>query len=86
MADEAATMAIAAQKNYMLSVVKGLDQDWTEKLLARVKEVTAEQMIKAIKDLMLPVFEPGKSNIVITCAPTMTEVSDRLSILPCATG
>jgi len=74
MADEQATMAIAAQKNYMLSVVKGLDLDWTEKLLASVKDVTPEQMTKVIKDLMLPVFEPGKSNIVITCAPTMAEV------------
>jgi hypothetical protein len=61
--------------------VKGLELDWTEKMLARVREVTAEQMVEAIEELMLPIFEPGKSNIVITCAPTMSEV--RKALLTC---
>lgn len=74
-ADEQATMADAAQQNYILSVVRGLGVDWTKKIMAQVRNVTDEQIKEVMRELILPVFQPGKSNVVVTCAPIMQEVS-----------
>lgn len=74
-ADEQATMADAAQQNYILSVVRGLGLDWTKKIMAQVRGVGDEDIRAVMRELILPVFEPGKSNVVVTCAPIMLEVS-----------
>ncbi|KAL1882995.1 hypothetical protein VTK73DRAFT_517 [Phialemonium thermophilum] len=73
-ADEQATMAAAAQQNFVLGVVRGLDPaGWTESIMARVREVTHDDIRRVMKELVLPLFEPGKSNVVVTCAPIMQE-------------
>ncbi|KAK4460705.1 Metalloenzyme, LuxS/M16 peptidase-like protein [Cladorrhinum samala] len=72
-ADEQSTMSAAAQQNYVISVVRGLEQGWNRKILARVREVTEDEIREAMRDIILPVFEPGKSNVVVTCAPIMEE-------------
>lgn len=75
-ADEQATMSAAAQQNFVLGVVRGLDPaGWTEGIMARVREVTNDEIRAVMKELLLPVFEPGVSNVVVTCAPIMQEVS-----------
>jgi Zn-dependent M16 (insulinase) family peptidase len=74
-ADEQATMSAAAQQNYVVGVVRGLEQGWNRKILARVREVTEEEIRAVMREVILPVFEPGKSNVVVTCAPIMEEVS-----------
>ena len=73
-ADEQATMPGAAQQNYILSVVRGLDKSWSKELMRRVRNVTQDEMKAVMRDFILPVFQPGKSNIVITCAKLMQEV------------
>ncbi|KAK4669403.1 uncharacterized protein QC763_202710 [Podospora pseudopauciseta] len=72
-ADEQSTMTAAAQQNYMISVVRGLEQGWNKKILARVREVTEEEIREVMREVILPVFEPGRSNVVVTCAPIMEE-------------
>src|SRR5690606_22117229 len=75
-ADEQATMEAAAQQNYVVGVVRGLGgRDWYRDILARVREVTEDEIRAVMRDILLPVFEPGKSNVVVTCAPTMEEAS-----------
>ncbi len=74
-ADEQATMAAAAQQNYVLGVVRGLEEGWNKQILARVREVTEEEIREVMREVVLPVFAPGKSNVVVTCAPIMEEVS-----------
>jgi Zn-dependent M16 (insulinase) family peptidase len=75
-ADEQATMAAAAQQNFVLGVVRGLDpKGWNRDVLAKIREVTDEQIREVMREVLLPVFEPGKSNCVVTCAPIMQEVS-----------
>jgi Zn-dependent M16 (insulinase) family peptidase len=74
-ADEQATMSAAAQQNYVVGVVRGLEQGWNRKILARVREVTEDEIRAVMREVILPVFEPGKSNVVVTCAPIMEEVS-----------
>ncbi|KAF3771027.1 hypothetical protein M406DRAFT_235927, partial [Cryphonectria parasitica EP155] len=72
-ADEQSTMADAAQQNYILSVVRGLGLDWTKKIMAQVRNVTDSEIRQVMKDMIMPVFQPGKSNVVVTCAPIMQE-------------
>jgi len=74
-ADEQATMAAAAQQNYVVGVVRGLEPGWNRKILARVREVTEDEIRAVMKEVIMPVFEPGTSNVVVTCAPIMEEVS-----------
>ncbi|KAK4226228.1 Metalloenzyme, LuxS/M16 peptidase-like protein [Podospora fimiseda] len=72
-ADEQSTMSAAAQQNYIISVVRGLEPGWNRNVLARVRKVTEDEIRDAMRDIILPVFEPGKSNVVVTCAPIMEE-------------
>lgn len=73
-ADEQATMPNAAQQNFVRSVVRGLPKDWSKDVLRRVRDVTIEEMKSVMREFILPCFEPGKSNVVITCAKLMSEV------------
>ncbi|KAL2257247.1 hypothetical protein VTK26DRAFT_445 [Humicola hyalothermophila] len=72
-AEEQATMPAAAQMNYVITVVRGLEPDWNRKLLGRVREVTDDEIRAVLREVIMPVFEPGKSNVVVTCAPIMEE-------------
>lgn len=78
-ADEQSTMPSAAQQNYVRSVVRGLPEDWSKDILRRVRAVTNEEIKQALKELVLPCFEPGKSNVVVTCAKPLQEVKLTLS-------
>ena len=80
-ADEQATMAAAAQQNFVVSVIRGLEPDWNRKLLERVRNVTEDQIRGVLTELVMPVFAPGKSNVVVTCAPIMQEVCFPFSFL-----
>ncbi|KAH8664558.1 Metalloenzyme, LuxS/M16 peptidase-like protein [Xylariales sp. PMI_506] len=77
MADEQATMATAAAQNYVNGVVRGLEPDFNAKLLAKVRAVTEDQIRQAMKDWLLPLFEPSKSNVVVCCAPIMVETLEK---------
>ncbi|KAH6845408.1 Metalloenzyme, LuxS/M16 peptidase-like protein [Chaetomium sp. MPI-CAGE-AT-0009] len=72
-ADEQATMAAAAAQNYVVGVVRGLEPGWNRKILARVREVTEDEIRAVMREVIMPVFAPGKSNVVVTCAPIMEE-------------
>lgn len=73
-ADEQATMSAAAMQSYVTTVVRGLEPGWSRKILARVRDVTADEIRAVMRDVILPVFEPGKSNVVVTCDPLMEKV------------
>lgn len=74
MADDQATMSAAAVQNYILGAVRGLPPDFNQQLLARVRAVTVDDIKDAMRTWILPIFEPGKSNVVVCCAHVMTEV------------
>ena len=74
MADEQATMATAAVQNYIQGAVRGLPPDFNQKMLAKVRAVTVDDIKDAMRAWLLPIFEPGKSNVVICCAHVMVEV------------
>ncbi|EQL00305.1 hypothetical protein G6O67_006801 [Ophiocordyceps sinensis] len=72
-ADEQATMPSAAQQNFVQGVVRGLSRDWNKDILRRVRAVTEDEMRAVMRDLILACFQPGMSNIVVTCAKSMVE-------------
>ncbi|OTA86505.1 hypothetical protein M434DRAFT_399844 [Hypoxylon sp. CO27-5] len=73
LADEQATMATAAVQNYIISAVRGLEPDYNIKMLAKVRTVSVEDIKQAMKKWLLPLFEPGRSNVVVCCAHAMIE-------------
>lgn len=75
MADEQPTMATAAQVSFVNSVIRGLGKDYNAEEMKKVRQVTVEEIKKAMEEILLPAFTPGKANVVITCAPIMEEVS-----------
>ncbi|KJZ75005.1 hypothetical protein HIM_05491 [Hirsutella minnesotensis 3608] len=72
-ADEQSTMPSAAQQNFVQGVVRGLSSDWNKEILRRVRAVTEDEMKAVMKELILPCFNPGTSNVVVTCAKLMAE-------------
>lgn len=73
-AGEQSTMAAAAMQSFVLGVVRALPLDWTEQILAKVRAVTQEEMKAVMREVLLPLFEVGKSNVVITCAQLLQPV------------
>lgn len=74
-ADEQSTMPHAAQQNFVQAVIRDLPKDWSKQILKKVRAVTIDEIKAIMSDMILPLFEPGKSNVVITCAKIMVEVS-----------
>lgn len=72
-ANEQPTMSSAAELSYLNQVIRGLDKDYNHKMLARVRDVTPDQIRGAMEKYMLPVFDPKTANLVVTCAPIMSE-------------
>jgi Zn-dependent M16 (insulinase) family peptidase len=73
-ADEQTTMAAAGQFHFVDSVIRGVDKDYNARVLKLVREVGVDELKKVMKDVLLPAFLPGMSNVVVTCAPIMEEV------------
>ncbi|KIV99201.1 uncharacterized protein PV09_09152 [Verruconis gallopava] len=72
-ADEQPTAINAAAVGFVNQVVKGIPKDWGSHILKQVKAVTKEQLREVMNEIILPIFEPGKTDFVITCATIMEE-------------
>ncbi len=70
-----ASMASAAQGNFTRQVFQGLPEDWNEQILKLVRDVSVAEIRTVMEEVVLPVFEGATSNLIITCAPIMAEVS-----------
>ncbi|KAK5124011.1 hypothetical protein LTR85_002208 [Meristemomyces frigidus] len=73
MANEQPTMATAAEASFLNQVTRGIDRDWNHQMLAKVRQVTPQQIMEAMTKYMVPAFKPESSNLVITCAQIMEE-------------
>ncbi|KAL8288669.1 hypothetical protein RB597_000669 [Gaeumannomyces tritici] len=76
-ADEQATMAAAAQQNFVLGVIRGLSPDWNRRIMAAVRNVSHDEIHRVVSELIVPIFKPGSSNVVVTCAPLLQESMDK---------
>jgi Zn-dependent M16 (insulinase) family peptidase len=73
-ADEQPTAINAAAVGFVNQVIKGIPKDWGSQILKNVRDVTREELKEVMNEIILPIFEPGKTDWVITCATIMEEV------------
>ncbi|KAF2842635.1 putative zinc metalloprotease [Patellaria atrata CBS 101060] len=72
-ADAEPTMMDAANASFVNQVIKGIPKDWSMQILKRIKQVGVEEIRDALKEFVLPLFEPKSANLVVTCATIMEE-------------
>ena len=73
-ADESASMEQAADMSFVNQVVRGVPHDYSERTLRAVRGVSVDEIKAVLRELVLPVFTAGSSDVVVTCAPIMEEV------------
>ena len=73
LANGEATLASAAQASFLRQVVRGQDKDFPKKMLEKVRAVGVEEVKEKMREIILPLFDPAKSMLVVTCAPIMRE-------------
>lgn len=71
--DEKATIVDAARGSFIDLVVRNVGKEWSEWVLGQVREVKEEDVRKAFDDVIAGVFDPKKTDLVITCGGTMAE-------------
>lgn len=74
-ADEQPTMGSAAGLSFVNQVIRGIGKDWNDKMLAKVREIKGEHIQDVMRRMIMPIFKPETSNLVIACATLMEEVS-----------
>ena len=73
-ANDQATIPGAAQGSFIRQVMRNLPSDYMEKMLRKVREITEDEVKEALRDTIMPLFEPATSNLVVTCAIALEEV------------
>ena len=68
-----ATMLNAALVSFIRQVVRGQGKDYPKKMLEKVRAVSVDEVRKVIMEVIMPLFDPTKSNFIVTCAPIMQE-------------
>lgn len=73
--DQQASMIAAAQESFTNQVIRKVPKDYSAQILKAVRDVSEDQIKQALKEFVLPVFQPDKSILVVTCATGEQEVS-----------
>ena len=73
MADREPTAAAAASASYVNTVFLGLAKDYSHQMLKKVRSVTPVQVREAITKYMVPVFDPKRTNLFVTCSMILSE-------------
>jgi Zn-dependent M16 (insulinase) family peptidase len=73
-ANEQVTTASAAQGSFIRQVVRALPSNYKERILREVRDIGVEDVKKALREIILPLFAPETANIVITCTTVLQEV------------
>lgn len=74
-ANEQTTAAMAAQGSFIRQVVRNLPSDYKEKMLKKVRDTNVDEVKGALREIILPLFDPKKANLVVTCGTVLEEVS-----------
>ncbi|KAI9821556.1 MAG: hypothetical protein M1832_003230 [Thelocarpon impressellum] len=72
-AEEGASMEAAAYGSFTDQVVREVPRDYNEQTLRKVRAVGVDELKAVLREVVLPVFVPGTSDVVVTCAPVMEE-------------
>ncbi|KAL4775548.1 Metalloenzyme, LuxS/M16 peptidase-like protein [Aspergillus nidulans var. acristatus] len=76
-ANEQVTTANAAQGSFIRQVVRSLPSDYKERILREVRDTSAEDVKRALREIILPLFSSDTANIVITCTTVLRETIER---------
>jgi len=79
-ANEQQTLSSAAGASFIRQIMKGLPEDYMEKMLKKVREIEVKDIKVALKDMVYQMFRPGKADVIMTCAPGLKEVSSYFSL------
>lgn len=75
-ADEQPTMGSAANLSFVNQVIRGIGKGWNDRMLEKVRAITEDQIRDVLQRMIMPIFKPESTNLVITCGTIMEEVSD----------
>jgi Zn-dependent M16 (insulinase) family peptidase len=78
--DNEPNMSGAGTMGFVHQVVHGVNKEYNSELLRKVKQVTPEAIKVALKDIVMPLFYPETSNVVVTSSPVKAEVCSIPSI------
>ena len=70
-ASREATKDKAAQASFVRQVIHGVPKEWPTIILEKVRNVQPTDIKKALREILLPVFEAQTANLFITCALDM---------------
>jgi Zn-dependent M16 (insulinase) family peptidase len=73
--DEQPTMSSAAAVGFINTVIKGVGKSYSEEMLRKVRQVSEDEIKKVLEEIVLPVFLPGRSDVVVSAASIMEDVS-----------
>lgn len=73
-ANEQMTAGTAAQGSFIRQVVRNLPSDYKEKMLKKVRGISVDEVKGALREIILPLFEPKTTNLVVTCGTVLEEV------------
>ncbi|KAL4808989.1 Metalloenzyme, LuxS/M16 peptidase-like protein [Aspergillus unguis] len=76
-ANEQVTTAAAAQGSFIRQVVRALPADYKERILREVRNISVDDVKKALREIILPLFTPDTANIVITCTTMLQETIEK---------
>lgn len=74
-AENEPNMSGAGTASFIRQVVHGIPKDFNTELMRRIKKVTVDDIKQALKEHVLPCFDPEKSNFVVVAAPIKAGVS-----------
>ncbi|EEQ88613.1 zinc metalloprotease [Blastomyces dermatitidis ER-3] len=72
-ANEQPTQASTAQASFVRQVIRELPSDYQEKLLRKIREIGIEEIKEILRDFILPLFTPSKSDIIVCCGRVLEE-------------
>ena len=70
-ASREATKDKATQASFVRQVIYGVHKEWPTILLEKVRNVQPADIKKALREILLPIFEANTANLFITCASDM---------------
>ena len=80
-ANEQQTLASAAQATFVRQVMRGLPSNYMEQMLKKVRNIEVQDIKEVLAEIIMPLFKPGKANIIMTCAPGLKDVSNEVCSL-----
>ena len=72
-ANEGPSMQAAASMSFMNQVILDVPKDWSRRFAKGVQHVTKTDILQALREFILPLFDPKSANAYVTCAPVMEE-------------